>query len=152
MIKKAALLAMVSVFGTAAAAAPKSKAKVLKPGEYTATAKALVCSGCAPQIEETLKRFPGVEQVSVDPESAGVRFKVSKGASVKLNELQKSLKAGSDKMGMGADYTLRDVKPAPAKAAAEAGKTSYACPTDGRTSDKPGKCPKCGMALEKRTK
>lgn len=152
MIKKAMLLAMVTLFGTAATAAPKPKPQVLKPGEYTATAKALVCSACAPQVEQTLKEFPGLERVSVNPEGAGVRFKVKKGASVKLDEMQKALKASSDKMGMGADYTLRDVKPAPASAAAESGKTTYVCPMDGYTSDKPGKCPKCGMKLEKRTK
>lgn len=27
-------------------------------------------------------------------------------------------------------------------------KEKYACPMDGYTSDKPGKCPKCGMALQ----
>ncbi len=31
----------------------------------------------------------------------------------------------------------------------KAAKTVYKCPMDGYTSDKPGKCPNCGMALEK---
>lgn len=112
MLKKMMLATTMMAIASGAWAAPK-KAQTLKPGEYTATAKAVVCSACAAEIEKTLKAFPGVEGVTVAPEGGGVRFKVKK--SVKLDDLQKALKADSDKMGMGADYTLRDIKPASSK-------------------------------------
>lgn len=116
MIKSMMLAAaMVGLFGAAAAAVPKTKAQILKTGEYSATAKALICSTCAGEIENTLKAFPGLEAVMVAPEGGAVRFKVKKGAAVKLDEVQAALRAGSDKMGMGADYTLRDVKRVPVK-------------------------------------
>lgn len=114
MLKRLILAtAMIGLLGSGAAAAPKPKALVLKPGEYSATAKALVCSACAGEIEKTLKGFPGIKGVTVPPEGGAVRFKVKKATPVKLAALNDALKAASDKMGMGADYTLHDVKQPP---------------------------------------
>lgn len=115
MIKKMMLAAIMMGLGTGAWAGPKTKPQTLKPGEYSATAKAVVCSACAAAIEKTLKAFPGVEGVTVAPEGGGVRFSVKK--AVKVADLQKALKTSSDTMGMGADYTLKDIKPAPSKPA-----------------------------------
>lgn len=108
MLKRMMLAAMMTGMVVVGAWAAPKKAQTLKPGKYNATAKAVVCSACAAEIEKTLKGFPGVEGVTVVPEGGGVRFKVKK--AVKLDDLQKALRADSDKMGMGADYTLRDIK------------------------------------------
>lgn len=115
LTKAMAVAAMVGSFVCSATAAPKAKPQVLKPGEYAATAKALVCEACAGEIEKVLKGFPGVEAVTVAQEDGKVRFRIKKRAAVKLDEVQARLKAESDKMGMGADYTLRDVKREPAR-------------------------------------
>lgn len=111
MLKRLMLsAAMFGLVGGSAVAAPKTKAQLLKTGEYSATAKALVCSACAGEIEKALKAFPGMEGVMVASESGIAHFKVKKGSTVQLEALQRALKASSEKMGMGADYTLRDVK------------------------------------------
>lgn len=109
-------LAMIGLLAAQAGAAPAAEEKPLKAGEYSATAKALVCSACAEQIENTLNAAPGIEAVSVSQETSAVRFTVKKGASVKLGTLQAALQAASGKMGMGADYTLMNVKRASVKA------------------------------------
>lgn len=85
-------------------------ARVLGEGHYTAKAKALVCTGCGPMIEKTMRDIPGIESAKVDSETAKVHFTVKEGASVKEADLQKTLKASADKMGMGADYRLSDIK------------------------------------------
>jgi hypothetical protein len=45
-----------------------------------------------------------------------------------------------------AKHKAKKTKKKAAKMAAPMAKT-YVCPMDGSTSDKPGKCPKCGMDL-----
>ena len=110
MVKKVMFAAAMLGFLSGPLLAAPKKAQVLKPGEYAATAKALVCEACAEEIEKTLKRYPGVEAVTVAPKDGKIQFKIKAGTTVKLDELQTALKAESDKMGMGADYTLRDVK------------------------------------------
>lgn len=97
------------------AASPKDKNsgardRVLNSGKYTGKAGAFVCGGCGPAIEETLKKDPNIESVSVNSKTNMVQFTVKKRAKVKLSDLQKELKASADQMGMGADYQLNNVK------------------------------------------
>jgi len=103
-----AAVALLASFGFAAA--PKAKAQTLKEGRYSAQVKAIVCGACAPKILETVRAFPGVEDASVDKDKSQLTFAVKHGAKVSLGKLQAKLKAASDDMGMGADYTLHDVK------------------------------------------
>jgi len=84
---------------------------ILKEGTYTAHVKAIVCSGCGPFIENTLKETDGIGTVAVYQATKTVSFKVCKGHVIKLVTLQKNLKSAADEMGMGADYSLTDVKP-----------------------------------------
>ena len=83
----------------------------LKAGQYTAKVKAIVCGGCGPLIQKTLANFKELEAVTVDQKASSVQFTIKKDATVKLTELQKALDAAANRMGMGADYTLSDVKP-----------------------------------------
>jgi hypothetical protein len=90
---------------------PKAAAdQTLTAGAYTATAKALVCDGCAAFIKETLEKNKALENVSVESKTKQVSFSVKKDATVKLADLQAVLKAAAGEMGMGADYTLANVK------------------------------------------
>ncbi len=92
-------------------ATPKEKGlHTLGGGEYTAKVKAIVCSGCGPFIEKTMKGFPGIESAVTNSEKLTVQFKVKKGVTIKLADLQKSLQESSNKMGMGADYSLSDIR------------------------------------------
>lgn len=84
----------------------------LAPGKYTAKAKALVCGACVKKITETTAAFPGVRDVSADQKSSTLRFTVAPGAQVDVAKLQAALKAASDDMGMGADYSLGDIRKA----------------------------------------
>lgn len=93
-----------------AKAESSAQARVLKAGRYSATVTAMVCGMCAGNVERTLKAFHGVEGVKVAKGSTKVEFSVKRGAKVDLARLQQKLKAASDDMGMGADYTLKDVK------------------------------------------
>jgi len=84
----------------------------LNPGTYTAKVKAIVCGGCGPLIEKTLQGMKEIEKAKVDQAKATLQFSVKNGATIKTSDLQKALKAAADKMGMGADYTLSDLKAA----------------------------------------
>jgi hypothetical protein len=97
------------------AAAPVAAQKpqdVLKPGEYVAGVKAITCGGCGPLIKRTMEGMKEMESVTVDSQKKTVHFIVKKDATVKVVDLQKALDAAAQKMGMGADYTLLDLKPA----------------------------------------
>jgi copper chaperone CopZ len=83
---------------------------VLPAGHYSAKAKALVCGGCADQIEKTLRAMPALESVSVESKTRRVDFSVKAGKTLQWSALQKALKTASDKMGMGADYRLSEFK------------------------------------------
>lgn len=102
------------------ASAPARKAasgkefKTLGPGRYTATVKALPCEACGPKVLETMKAFPGVVDASVDQAASKLTFTVGRGSKVDVAALQKKLKSVSDGMGMGSDYSLRDIKAAKA--------------------------------------
>ena len=106
------ILSLVVATSTFAAPA-KTKSGGLKevgPGAYQATVKAIVCDGCGDFIQKTMSQHEGIESVVVDQKAKLVNFRVKDGAKVKLAELQTALKASADKMGMGADYTLANLK------------------------------------------
>ena len=84
---------------------------VLNAGAYTAKVKAMTCGGCPPLVKKTMEGLKGIESAAVDRQSSSVEFTVKKDNTVKVADLQTALKAASDKMGMGADYTLSDIKP-----------------------------------------
>jgi hypothetical protein len=84
---------------------------MLMPGTYTAKVKAIVCGGCGPLIQKTLQNFKELEAVTVDQKSSTVQFSVKKDSMTTVGDLQKALDAAAKRMGMGADYTLSDVKP-----------------------------------------
>jgi copper chaperone CopZ len=92
------------------ASAEQSK-DMLMPGTYTAKVKAVICGGCGPLIQKTLQGFKQVEAVTVDQKASTVQFTVKKDTMTTVAELQKALDAAAKRMGMGADYTLSDVKP-----------------------------------------
>ncbi len=101
-----ALLAALAAIAVTARAAQET----LAAGTYTAKVKALVCNGCGPLIKKTLEGLKAVESASVDQKASTVEFTVKKDNTVKLAEIQTALKAAADKMGMGADYGLSEVK------------------------------------------
>lgn len=86
--------------------------KMLTSGRYTAKAKALVCGACAKKITDTARAFPGIKNVTVDEKSSTLNFTVDPDAHVDAAKLQAALKASSDEMGMGADYTLLNIRKA----------------------------------------
>jgi hypothetical protein len=83
---------------------------MLMPGTYTAKVKAIVCEGCGPMIQKTLQNFKEVEAVTVDQKSKTVQFSVKKDSMTTVSALQKALDRAAKSMGMGADYTLSDIK------------------------------------------
>ena len=83
---------------------------MLMPGAYTAKVKAIICEGCAPLIQKTLQGFKELDAVTVDQKASTVQFSVKKDAMTSVSALQKALNAAAKRMGMGADYTLSDVK------------------------------------------
>ena len=108
---------LVAAEGSAlwAAASPRSSAKgavegVLAPGSYTATVKAFACGGCAEWIQSKLSAVKSLEKVSADQKTRGIRFTVKKDAQVKRSDIQKILDAAAKDMGMGADYTMGELK------------------------------------------
>jgi len=101
------LLGMIAVAPIAAQKAPQ----ILKTGEYTANVKAITCGGCGPLIKKTMEGMKEIDSVSVDSDKKTVQFAVKKGATINRAQLQKALDAAAQKMGMGADYTLLDLKP-----------------------------------------
>ena len=114
MNTKTAIAALSLLIAAPLMAAPKAKTaasdQTLTSGAYTATVKAIVCEGCAQFITETLNKNPSLEAISVDPKTKMLSFAVKKDAKVKVSDLQTALKASSDQMGMGADYSISNVK------------------------------------------
>ncbi len=104
------MAALAATQGFAATVASKGTKGVLKAGSYSAKVAALVCPACPPEVEKTLKTFPGIERITVSQEKSTASFKIKKGSSVNEAKLQAALKAASDKEGMGADYSLSDLK------------------------------------------
>jgi len=99
------LLAMIS-----APILAQQSQDILKPGEYTAKVKAIVCGGCGPLIKKTMLAMKEIDSVTVDSEKMTVQFVVKKDTTLKMADLQKALNAAADQMKMGADYTLSDLK------------------------------------------
>lgn len=154
-IKKVSIvMAMGMVLGTGWAGSPKTHpvhgdGPVLPGGHYSAKAKALVCGGCAEQIEKTLKGMSAIQSVSVEPKSGHVDFVVKKGKTVEWSALQKSLRAASDKMGMGADFSLSDFRILTERADDQASSVKTLSP--GYYTAKVGAitCGGCGPTIEK---
>ncbi len=89
--------------------ATESKADFLAVGAYTAKVKPFVCGGCAEWVKERLMSISGLSNVKVEQSTARVEFTLDKPVSRKL--IQKTLDGAAHEMGMGADYTLGDLKP-----------------------------------------
>jgi len=96
---------------------PASK-DVLGPGAYQATVKAIVCDGCGEYIQKTMAAQLGIGAVVVDQKAKLVTFRVIDGANVKVAQLQMELGKSAEQMGMGADYTLENIKSVSAKSSA----------------------------------
>ncbi len=105
-------LALVSTLGAASGLAAADD-QVLNAGTYIASVKAIVCRGCGSLIKKTLEGMKQIESASVNQDAKTVEFVVKKDNSVKVSDLQAALKTAADKMGMGADYTLSNVKAKP---------------------------------------
>jgi hypothetical protein len=84
--------------------------ELLNAGMYSANVKAITCDGCGPLIKETMENTKKIDSVVVDRKASTVRFRVIKDKTVRMADLQSALKAAAAKMGMGADYTLSEVK------------------------------------------
>jgi hypothetical protein len=82
----------------------------LMPGTYTAKVKAIVCEGCGPLIRKTLQNCKELAAVTVNQKSSTVQFSVKKDNITTVGNLQKALDVAAKNMGMGADYTLSNVK------------------------------------------
>jgi len=89
---------------------PGDVGDMLMPGTYTATVNSIVCDGCGPLIERTLRNFEEIGAVAVDQKSKTVRFAVKKEAGIAVGDLQEALDEAAGRMGMGADYTLSDLR------------------------------------------
>lgn len=109
-MKKSVLWGTLLLGGMAAVAAPVKKAAPLAPGDYGATLPAFVCGGCAEWVQGRLEKDKRLTAVAVDPTTRALRFRVKPGATVTAAELQKALDAAAAQMGMGADYTMKDLK------------------------------------------
>lgn len=86
--------------------------QILRAGSYTAQVAAIPCEGCPPIIESTMLAQPGIVSAKADQKTSTLVFTVKPEARVKVSDLQKALKAASDQMGMGADYSLKNIKKA----------------------------------------
>lgn len=113
MKKLTGVMGGLLLLGGSLVAAPKTGTKaegVLAPGSYTATVKAFACGGCAEWIQSKLSAVKSLEKVSADQKTRGIRFTVKKDAQVKRSDIQKILDAAAKDMGMGADYTMGELK------------------------------------------
>ncbi|TXH29781.1 MAG: hypothetical protein E6Q99_00260 [Elusimicrobia bacterium] len=108
-MRKSVLWGML-LLGGLAVAAPVKKAAPLAPGGYGATLPAFVCGGCAEWVQGHLAKDKRLTGVAVDPASRALTFRVKPGAPVTAAELQKALDAAATQMGMGADYTMTELK------------------------------------------
>lgn len=83
---------------------------MLMPGTYTATVNSIVCDGCGPLIERTLRNFEDIEAVAVDQKSTTVQFSVKTEGGIAAGDLQEALDEAAGRMGMGADYALSHLR------------------------------------------
>ena len=105
-------LALIATVGAVSGAAAADD-QVLTAGTYTANVKAIVCGGCGSLIKKTIEALKPIQSATVNQDAKTVEFVVKKDNSIKLSEVQTALKAAAGKMGMGADYTLSNVKAKP---------------------------------------
>jgi predicted small secreted protein len=103
-------LVMGSVLMAGTKTVKKAGDDVLSPGRYAGTIKAFVCGGCGEWVETKLSVMKSLENVSADQKTRVVQFAVKKGAKINRSDLQKVLDAAAREMGMGADFTLIDLK------------------------------------------
>jgi copper chaperone CopZ len=89
----------------------KTPDMALSSGYYEAKVGAIVCGGCKDLIEKTMRSVNGIGAAQVDEQKGTVKFTVLKDKNVQLSAIQASLKMAADQMGMGADYSLSNVKP-----------------------------------------
>lgn len=90
--------------------ASKGTDQMLLSGYYEAKVGAVVCGGCKNLIEETMRSVDGIGAAQVDEKNGTVKFVVMKDKTVQLSKLQSSLKVAADQMGMGANYSLTNIK------------------------------------------
>ena len=113
-MKRITCCAWLVAMGGLLMAAPKPVTKVgddlLAPGRYTGTIKAFVCGGCAEWVQSKLSAVKALDQVTADQKTREVQFTVKKEAKVKQGDIQKVLDAAAKEMGMGADFTLTELK------------------------------------------
>jgi copper chaperone CopZ len=114
LVLGAALLTAAPLLAKPASKTAPAKAQMesLAAGDYTAQIKAIVCDGCGGYVKMTLEKLKGIDKVSVDQKTKTVAFHIQDGVTMKVADLQKALKEAAEEMGMGADYTLTDIKPA----------------------------------------
>jgi hypothetical protein len=93
-----------------AMAAPEAKDPILKAGTYRAHVAAIPCEGCPPVIEQTMLAQPGIGAAKADMKTSSLTFTVKADSKVSVADLQKALKTASDQMGMGADYSLKNIQ------------------------------------------
>jgi hypothetical protein len=100
---------LVMVSAVLTLATPPIDDQILQTGKYTARVTAIPCEGCPSVIEQTMLAQPGIASAKADQKTSTLTFTVKSDAVVKVSDLQKALKAASDQMGMGADYSLKDI-------------------------------------------
>ncbi len=113
-MKKLTSVLGLLILGSLVLASPKVVAKagdeVLSPGRYTATIKAFVCEGCAEWVQSKLAVVKALDQVTANQKTRVVQFTVKKNLKIKRGDIQKVLDAAAKEMGMGADFTLTELK------------------------------------------
>jgi hypothetical protein len=100
---------LVVASGVLTPGAAQTDKPVLKAGKYTAKVTAIPCEGCPPVIEKTMLDQKGIGSAKADQKTSTLSFTVKQGSVIKVPDLQKALKSASDEMGMGADYTLKNI-------------------------------------------
>jgi len=91
-------------------ATPPTDDQILQTGKYTAQVTAIPCDGCPPVIDQTMLAQQGIGSAKADQKTSTLTFTVKPEARAKVSDIQKALKDASDQMGMGADYTLKNIK------------------------------------------
>jgi Cu2+-exporting ATPase len=110
------------------------------------------CNGCKANVEKTLLRISGIEQVDIDLKSGKAEITMKK--HITLEQLQQEL------LTAGLHYTINDFNSNEKQVdittkKIENGNGIFYCPMHcegDKTYTKPGDCPKCGMDLVEQPK
>ena len=110
------------------------------------------CNGCKANVEKTLLRISGIEQVDIDLKSGKAEITMKK--HITLEQLQQEL------LTAGLHYTIHELNFSENQMIAtpkkiENGNGIFYCPMHcegDKTYTKPGDCPKCGMDLVEQPK